>query len=234
VKSRSQAAASGEAAECGEVAICEALRADPTFFLRHPQLVCELQIPHDSGAAVSLLSHQIEVMRRQQRRLEARFDDLVNNARGNEALAGRLHRLVVALLQADRLDELLTTLYQGLEEGFAADLVAVRLFTRPKHARNAGLAEFIGESRATLAPFADLLASTEPRCGRGSAEQLAVLFDDRAGRVASLAMIPLTLGAARGVLAIASRDDARLREGLGTHYLRQLGEVVGALVAGKL
>jgi len=44
-------------------AVAEWLRANPDFFRRNNELLSTLRLPHASGAAVSLIERQIEVLR---------------------------------------------------------------------------------------------------------------------------------------------------------------------------
>lgn len=218
-------------AEDRESAVARYLAEHPAFFLRHPSLVRDLEIPHPVHGAVSLIEHRVHSLRKEAQDLRGQMAGFVDNARSNEELARRLHALLLELLEADRLDELLATLYQALEQRFQAELTSFRLFTDPISRDNRGLAELVGPAVTLRRPFQALLDGMEPRCGAGDSAQLAALFAERACEVGSVALIPIAAGPAQGVLAVASRDPHRHRPGTGTHYLRQLGDVVGRLVA---
>ncbi len=213
--------------------VAEYLRRNPDFLVHHPELVAVLRVPHDCGGAVSLIEYQVDALKAQCRDLRERLASLVDNARGNEELAQRLHRLVLALVENHGLDDLFATLYQGLEDGFGADLVALRIFAESARGEDRGLAELVGPvPEAQL--FARLLDSGQPRCGRPGADQLVWLFGERAPRVGSAALVPLTIGERRGVLAIASHAEGRFHPSMGTLYLRQLAEVLGRLLAPRV
>ena len=51
-----------------EQAVVDYLTAHPDFFTRHPQLLRDLSLPHDSGNAVSLIERQVELLRKQAER----------------------------------------------------------------------------------------------------------------------------------------------------------------------
>jgi uncharacterized protein YigA (DUF484 family) len=211
-------------------AVASYLRAHPDFLQRRPELLGSLHLSHECGGAVSLIEHQVQSLRRQVNELQERLAALVENARGNEELARRLHRLVLALMESPALDEIFTTLYQGLEEGFDADRVALRVFAYPRSEEDRGLAELVGPDDDARALFGALLESCQPVCGPPDGSQARWLFAERAAEVGSMALLPLSLGERRGVLAIASTSPTRFQPTMGTLYLRQLADVLGRLI----
>ena len=57
-----------------------------------------------------------------------------------------------------------------------------------------------------------------------------MLFDVEPERIGSAALVPLGASRPFGLLAIAARDAERYRAGMGTVFLRQLGELLGAVL----
>ena len=114
-----------------EERIAEYLRLHPDFFGRHPDLAARLEIPHPCGDAVSLIEYQVSVLRDHNHQLRHRLQDLINHARDNEDLNGRLQRLTLSLIDCSDLEEVLATLYESLRESFHADRAAIRLFSPP-------------------------------------------------------------------------------------------------------
>lgn len=213
-----------------EATVLRHLREHPDFLLRHPHLVHALRVPHECGPAASLIEYQVASLRRRCEELRGRLAELVDNARSNEELAQRLHRLVLSLVESPGLDELFTALYQGLEEGFGADMVRLAVFAEARHGEDRGLAELLGDS-PEADRFASLFAGGQPHCGPLPQEWAGFLFAGRAGGVASAAVLPLLIGERRGVLAIGARAAGRFHRSMGTLYLRQLADVVGRLIA---
>jgi uncharacterized protein YigA (DUF484 family) len=210
------------------------LREHPDFLERHPELVELLRVPHACGGAVSLIEYQVDTLKRQCREFRSRLSSLVDTARGNEELAARLHRLVLALMESPALDEIFTTLYQGLEEGFGADLVALRVFADPVDQEDRGLAELVGSDSLQQGLFGALFDARKPECGRPRPEVARWLFGERAAHVASSALLPLSIGRRNGVLAIGSTSATRFQPSMGTVYLRQLADVLGRLLAPRV
>ena len=213
-----------------EESIAAYLRENPDFFDRHPHLLESLIIPHSCGGAVSLVEYQVSVLRDQVHEMRRRIQSLANNARDNEALSQRLHQLTLTLVECVRLDEVLTNLYQAMGDDFKADFAAIRLFADPASKGDQGLGEFVGADAGATEMFSQVLASSKPMCGHIKEDQLAFLFPEHAGEVASGALLPLGHQARFGVLAIGSRDAQRFYPGMGTIFLRQLGEVVSRIL----
>lgn len=216
-----------------ERGVLDYLRRHPDLLLRHPELVRTLQVPHGCGGAVSLIEYQVESLRRQCHDLRERLGLLVDTARGNEEVAQRLHRLLLGLVESHGLDELFTSLYQGLEEGFGADLVSLRVYAEPVRVEDRGLAELLGPDDEDVL-LAALFQDGQPVCGQPRPELLTALFAERAARVASAAVLPLSIGDRRGVLAIGSHNASRFQPSMGTLYLRQLADLLGRLLARRV
>ena len=224
-KRRVASPASGE-----EDSIAAYLSENPGFFDRHPKLLEDLVIPHSCGGAVSLVEYQVSVLRDQVRELRRRMQSLANNARDNEALSQRLHQLTLALVECTRLDEVLTNLYQAMREDFKADFAAIRLFADPTSSGDQGLGEFVGKKSDGKALFSQALASSKPTCGHIKDRQLAFLFPEHGREITSGALLPLGHSTPFGILAIGSRDAQRFHPGMGTIFLRQLGEIVSRIL----
>lgn len=213
-----------------EEAIAAYLRENPDFFDRHPKLLENLIVPHSCGGAVSLVEYQVSVLRDQMHEMRRRMQSLANNARDNEALSQRLHQLTLSLVECTRLDEVLTNLYQAMREDFKADFAVIRLFAEPTSDGDRGLGEFVGKQPQGKELFSQVLASNKPICGHFKEKQCAFLFPEIGAEVGSGALVPLGQNARYGVLAIGSRDAQRFHPGMGTIFLRQLGDIVSRIL----
>ncbi len=206
----------------------------PDFFTRHPQLLAAMSIPHECGPAASLIEHQVQVLKKETADMHAKFRELMDNARLNEELSQRIHRLVLALVQARDLDECLGALYQGLGENFGADMISLRIFAQARDVCNQGLGEFVSDNDCDL--FQSVFSQGHPVCGQATSAQLEFLFQDQARLVGSTALVPIRFHAVQegqdptrscALLAIGSRDATRFKPGMGTVYLSRLAEIIG-------
>jgi uncharacterized protein YigA (DUF484 family) len=209
-----------QAVEDREQHIASYLIAHPDYFQRHPDALAAIDIPHPTGDAVSLIERQVRTLREQAGNYRRQLEHLVGVARENDALAKRLHRLTLALIETHSFDEVLNTLQDELREQFKADAVEMKLFASEQleaHAHEAG-----------PALFRDFLKRSRPNCGRLDKAKLEYLFGPQAGETGSAALIPLTAPPLAGVLAIGSRDPQRFHEGKSVDFLQRLAEVVSA------
>ena len=186
----------------GDESVVRYLEQNPSFITRHPQLLQILDVPHQCGGeVVSLIEAQVQALRQRNAHMHDHLTALLENARSNEELAAQLHRLVLALIESPALDELFTTLYQGLEEGFGAHCVSLKIFAHAADPRDNGLAELVGDWPQRHL-FAALLEDAKPLCGSIDAQIAYALFAERAEQVASAALLPLHVGEHRAVLGI--------------------------------
>ena len=213
-----------------EERIADYLRSNPDFFTRHPDVVADLEIPHSCGEAVSLIEYQVTILRDRNQQLRNRLKALINTARDNEALSNRLQRLTLALIDCSDLDEVFTILYEALREGFQADRVAIRLFLPPRAQEHHRLAEFVRDEGETREVFEHVLEAENPVCGRLKQDQVEALFGADEPVIGSGVLLPLGVVKRFGVLAIGSYDETRFRSGMGTVFLRQLGEVAAHVI----
>ena len=81
--------------------------------------------------------------------------------------------------------------------------------------------QVLAEDSPKLAAFRDCLKDGEPICGRLQPEKNAVLYGVRAPDVQSSALLPLP---GVGLIAVGSHDGNRFYPGMGTLFLRMMGE----------
>lgn len=200
--------------------VVEYLVEHPDFLAHHPEVLAEIDIPHPTGEAVSLIERQVRTLREQNRNLRSQLDTLLAIARENDALAKRLHRLTLALIETRSFDEVLNTLQDELRNLFSADAVEMKLFSADELAAHA--------SEAGPAMFRDFIESERPSCGALPPEQLEYLFGSQAGETGSVALIPLHAAPLVGVLAIGSHDPARFNANKSVDFLQRLSDIVSA------
>ena len=116
-------------------------------------------------------------------------------------------------------------------EDFYADFAAIRLFADPASDGDQGLGEFVGKTSDGRELFTQVLASKKPICGHLKDDQLEFLFPEHGAEIGSGALLPLGQSARFGILAIGCRDTRRYHPGMGTIFLRQLGDIVSRILA---
>ncbi len=197
------------------------LRRHPNFLGQFPDLATSLVVPREDGKTASLSSYQLEILRDKNRDLNHRLHELNVNAQDNEKLSQHIHELSLALIRANTSADVVKTLAASLNEDFASESVRVINFS-PVVGLSADWFSCMDENDARMVPFVDCLASGEPICGRLNAEKSQVLFGTESAFTQSIALIPVR---GIGLIAIGSADNHRFYPGMGTLFLRWIGEL---------
>lgn len=201
------------------------LRRHPAFLQQFPDLALTLVVPRENGPAASLASYQLEVLRDKNRELSRRLQELFGNAQENERLAVRTHQLTLALMKQTSAADTLRAMAASLAEDFQGDLVRIVAFDAVDGIDDADWLQVIAEGDARLSGFRDLAESGEPVCGRLHPDKNALLYGVRAEEVQSSALLVLP---GTGLVAVGSRDPNRFFPGMGTLFLRMMGEALTA------
>ncbi len=196
------------------------LRRQPKFLQQFPDLALTLVVPREDGPAASLASYQLDVLRDKNRELSKRLRDLYAISQENERLAVRTHQLTLALMRQADAAATVRALVATLAEDFNGDLVRVVLFA-PVPGLDADWLQVIARDDRALQPFVDCLKDEEPLCGRLNPDKQSLLYGPRVDEVHSSALLPLE---GVGLVAVGSRDANRFYPGMGTLFLRMMGE----------
>lgn len=220
----------------GAEAVEHYLRSHPEFFLEHEALLLEIALPHPSGAAVSLVERQVALLREQNRRYRRQLQELMEIARGNDELLGRLQQLALGIMDSGGLAHTLAALEASLQADFGADAASLQIFgaesVRLPAAPQGFLRVSVRPPDAVSEDLHRLLAGAGPVCGRLKNERLVELFGERADTIGSAALLPLAVaGRTLGVLAIGSHGSERFNAEMGTTYLRYLAELIAHRLA---
>jgi uncharacterized protein YigA (DUF484 family) len=199
------------------------LEAHPDFFERRPDLLVALRVPHASGGAVSLIEHQVAVLRGQLQTERRRLAQLIARAQDFESLSTRLHSLSLQLIAAKDVEHVETILSKALCRDLDAEAVTLKLFPLERDA---------AESDPTVAAFLALLDREHSLCGPLDAERNGVLFGDQGEVIRSVALVPVRTDDRSGVLAIGSSDPERFGADMGTDLLDRLGEILSQKLQG--
>ncbi len=204
------------------------LRRHPEFLNEFPDLALALVLPREQGSAASLASYQLDVLRDKNRELGRRLHDLIEIAHENETLMVRVHTLTLALMRAQTLPGTANAVVAALTEDFDTNLVRLVLFRSDPDLPAAEwlIAEPAGTS--AFPAFAEFFKRAEPLCGRLQEDKLDALFGAHAVEVHSAVLLPITTA---GMLAVGSHDPNRFHPGMGTVFLKLIGEAVATALA---
>jgi uncharacterized protein len=220
-----------------DASVADYLSTYPDFFERNAALLAKLRLPHmrDSGATVSLVERQVEVLRERNQALERKLKELVEVARGNDVLSERIHRLTQRLFGARSLPETIGAAEASLREDFDTRNSVLLLFLEAARALEPGrFLRYADPSGAEMKSFESLLQSGKPRCGQIRDGQRDFLFGKDCVAIGSVALVPLLVPSpipggpkgALGVLAIGANDAAHFHPGMSTEFLLRIGELL--------
>jgi uncharacterized protein len=219
-----------------EDAIADYLQQNPEFFERHAALLGKIKLPHGRGvAAVSLVERQVAVLRDKNDKLESRLRELIEVARDNDILAGKIHRLACRLLRARTAPDLIESLEGSLREDFGASEWILLLAPAKQSelgkisSRHLRIVDAVAHE---LKMFETLFESGRPRCGQIRDSQRDYLFGENTIEIASAALVPLGQNASAGLLAIGSPDSERFHPTMSTEFLARIGNLVSEAIAG--
>jgi uncharacterized protein YigA (DUF484 family) len=212
-----------------EDVIHDYLVKNPDFFERHAELLGTLKLPHRSGAAVSLVERQVSVLRQKDLKHERKLKELLEVARANDSLSGKIHRLTLRLLSSADLISTLRNLEETLRADFDADQSILVLFGNADQFSDIDVGRFfvaVAKNDEALKSFDTFLQGSGPRCGQIRDAQRDFLFGKETDEIGSAALIPLGTNAELGFLAIGSSESDRFHPGMSIDFLRRLGELV--------
>lgn len=205
-----------------EAQVAEFLLQHPDFFSRNAKLLEKLHVPHETGRAVSLVERQTSVLREKNQNLTAHLSDLIDIARHNDLQFEKTKRMVLALLDAETLDDIAIAIDESLCQDFASDATALILFTNKQLDTN-NLRLMLREDAEAIG---QLIGTNLPSCGRLSEAENRFIFAEDAVKVQSAAVVPLVKGETLGLLAVGSYDPNYFTSSQGTVLLSYVGEVL--------
>ncbi len=207
--------------------IADYLRRNPAFLKDFPDLAMRLEVPREHGPAASLASYQLDVLRGKNRALERRLADLIGIASTNEQLVIQVHSLTMGLLRADNLLDSLRSVVAGITEDFETELVRLVLFGAHPELPETPWLRIESDGIDALPAFAEFYERKEPMIGRLASEKLVYLFGEQADSVQSAALMRM---GRYGMLAVGSHDPNRFHPGMGSMFLKLIGESVSGAV----
>lgn len=204
------------------------LQENPDFFVKHSSLLAELELPHDTGVAVSLIERQVSVLRERNMEMRHRLSKLLDNARDNDKLFDKTKRLILNMLEGQDLPDIIDALYFSFDREFSIHFTRVILFGNPEKIPGSQ-ARIITLSQARE-NLSSLLKNNRAICGNLGTKETAFIFGKQATEIGSAAIVPLVHGAAFGVVAIGNRDPHHYRSTMGTLFLGYIAEVLNRLL----
>ncbi|ENA32602.1 MULTISPECIES: DUF484 family protein [Pseudomonas] len=198
------------------------LEQHPDFFANREDLLAEMRIPHQRGTAVSLVERQLGLLRDRNVEMRHRLAHLMDVARDNDRLFDKTRRLVLDLMDANTLEDVISTVEDSLRHEFKVPYVGLILF----HESPLPVGRSVTSAEAHQC-IGGLLSGGKAVSGALRSHELKFLFGEAAqDEVGSAAVAPLIHQGMHGVLAIGSPDPQHYKSSLGTVFLTHVAEVL--------
>ncbi len=215
-----------------EAEVAEYLKNHPDFFSKHLDLLNELDIPHQSGQAVSLVEKQLQVLRQSNKELKSRFNKLMEVARQNENHFENTKHLVIELMdfqiRKGSLEELLDIFELRFPSTLAANEYRLVLLDTEL---NQHLTKVLSLSSQDLEKNASRFYEMEKSfCGNLSKQEKQLFFGEQAELVASTAVIPLRYKHLSGLIVVGNFQDGYFYKGMGTMFLDHIGDTLARVL----
>lgn len=241
--------------------VSDYLRETPDFFARNPQLLLDIEVPHQQRGAVSLVERQVLVQREQYSDLQLRLTEIVDVAHQNDHLSELLHDYSVGLMSAGSLDEVFAFTKTIMQKRLRCDLSSAIIRRNDVvEACLEGLSDYVILADEKLCvSMGDLHNRRSVYCGYPISNRVEQFFPDSANDVKSIAIMRLadsssvhpisgasdhkgsyrdaangkTLSSGKlfGYLAMASSDRERFAPHMGTDFLSRFASLLSARLA---
>ena len=213
-----------------EQQVVDYLNENRDFFVNNKTLLADMEIPHETGAAVSLVGRQVSLLRERNTQFESKLRDMVDAVHDNQRLNASLQRLAVNLFLVDGLDDIIATIDDEIRNKLEIEFFSLRLLTHDEKLAEKQSTRYIFMGDARLESFQKLITEKTIQCGGMTDEQAQLMFNSGFEQLASGAVVPMSDTETYGLLGLGSHDEQRYNPSMGTDYLMQLAALVSVAV----
>ena len=206
--------------------VADYLILNPNFFKENPEVLNSIEIVHDSGAAVSLIQRQVELLRADYNSTTDKLMKLLANAKNNDDIFILTKKLILDLVDTSNIEEITYLLEERFKKDFGADKSRLIFFTESNKNIPKGRIKNPSESADKLAVF---MKPGELFCGEVKPDIAKFIFNDETC-ITEVALIPLTSTSLKGMIALCSAQQGKYTENKDTLFLDFVSEVVSRLI----
>ena len=208
--------------------IAEYLILNPNFFKENPEVLNSIEIVHDSGAAVSLIQKQVELLRSNYNSTTDKLMELLGNAKNNEDIFIQTKELILRLIDASSIEEIVALLEKSFVSNFGAKKSRVLFFSESSKNLPKGRIKSPAEATNILG---NLLKPGKIFCGEVNKEVAKFIFNQKTD-VKEMALVPLNSNSLLGLIALGSDKSGKYSDNKDTLFLDFIAEVVSKLIDG--
>jgi len=208
--------------------IAEYLILNPNFFKENPEVLNSIEIIHESGAAVSLIQKQVELLRSNYNSTTDKLMELLGIAKNNEDIFILTKELILSLINASSIEEIVALIEKSFVADFGAKKSKVLFFTESSKNLPKGRVKNPAEARNILG---NLLKPGKIFCGEVNKKVAKFIFNQKTG-VKEIALVPLNSSSLLGLIALGSDQPGKYSDNKDTLFLDFIAEVVSKLIDG--
>ena len=206
--------------------IAEYLILNPNFFKENPEVLNSIEIIHESGAAVSLIQKQVELLRSNYNSTTDKLMELLGIAKNNEDIFILTKELILSLIDASSIEEIVALIEKSFVADFGAKKSKVLFFTESSKNLPKGRVKNPAEARNILG---NLLKPGKIFCGEVNKKVAKFIFNQKTG-VKEIALVPLNSSSLLGLIALGSDQPGKYSDNKDTLFLDFIAEVVSKLI----
>lgn len=210
--------------------VVQYLSKSPDFFVKNPDLLESLTLPHPvRGNVISLLEYQVSLLRKTTASYRQEFERLVEVARQNEAIMQKTRRLILAGVACSSLDDLVIVIDDMVREEFDASHHTLLLFDTNRGSSIRYCSE--EERNKHLNGLPSLKRSS---CALLDKTAIQFLFPETHRLILSTALVPI-LGSQEnekdciGILVLGSQSPYTFSKEKETLFLQYLTEMLSGI-----
>ena len=206
--------------------VLDYLRSNPDFFQQHATAIAELSLSHESGKAVSLIEHQVAILRERNMTMRRRMNELLQAARSNDEIFAKTRSLNLALLEVNSWHELNEVLATHVLVDFEADFVCAHLA-----AAKLALALDHIQHHVEELPCLHLHNGSKAICTVLRTDELQDLFPmSNHDETGSAVLLKLKVREGMGVLCIGSRSPTRFAKNMDTLFVQYIADILAKVM----
>lgn len=198
----------------------------PDFFEQHPEVLSLISLKHDSGSATSLLERQIQALRKDNDELQNNIKNLIEIAHDNEILERKSHQIARSLVEIEYTKDIVRDIYKLLVSEFPLLQVRILLQNTATH-YELDEDNHVSDQEKTSELYQFILVDNNHECVFLGEQTAAQLFAHDS-EIKSAVAIPLRDRNNFGILILASSDEKRFYQGMGTLFLEYLADLLSA------
>jgi len=206
--------------------IAEYLILNPNFFKENPEVLNSIEIIHESGAAVSLIQKQVELLRSNYNSTTDKLMELLGIAKNNEDIFILTKELILSLINASSIEEIVALIEKSFVADFGAKKSKVLFFTESSKNLPKGRVKNPAEARNILG---NLLKPGKIFCGEVNKKVAKFIFNQKTG-VKEIALVPLNSSSLLGLIALGSDQPGKYSDNKDSLFLDFIAEVVSKLI----